>query len=1002
MISMFRTLFVTLLLCISFFAFGQYGEGFDQGTWQQKDSMIATLYQGGAYKVVEGLIEAAYEKEKNKSERTDEAMAVFSMWQGLKFLTQNQLDEAASYLSESIALFKSLPEGFYSDRFRDALLNQADLQGEQGQAEYQLNSLDEALTLMKAHEQSNPSDIHDILIQAIEIGITNGLIDRAEAYGRQALSHAQASFGNQSNQYFQALLTLGKVYQARDETRRASNLILQSNELAKQYLPMNDLSRIYYASNAVSVLKQLGRITDAESEYNQMIKFFESFPQHKDQNVYPALLDELGAFHEERGDLEKAQEHYNQANILFALRLESSDPTYIKSQINMGNIFRKQRKFTEAQVYYDDALKKIELLYGQKSWSEAVLRDHLASIYLEQKQYDRALQQQNMVLDIAQITWGPNHQAVATAMLETGKIHQLLDNSDSAKMHIEAAVDKLSQLYGSHNFDVYGARSTLASIYRTADPSKALSEYAKIVEFISYSVKNILPLYPVGDQQLFINDFRRTEGELQALVTENSSLAGGTEILHKLSLNLKEADHQPNLASMISFIKNPSSELSTNFNHWQQLRKKILESQTMTLAERKAQDIEVEQLAGRLRQIQSEILPTANMEDYSTVSEIATIKSRLPLGSTLVDFYPKMILEENQWTSSPDQYLVFITDKTHEDRLVQITLDKSVLEESKQNKQTSLYQQIWKPLLPYVKTNNIFVYPAGYLHNVSFNGLISEDGDFLIDHFDFSIISSAGDLQPSSRSKSLQQFLAVGNIDYYDLEIDTTHQNSRFSLSIPVDHIAASEYRSDHSLSQNPSSLQELQTVQQLLSKKKKGVNLLTNKSASKSQFVSSNKNANVDAVHLSVPHFYVSADSSFSSGDDDGTHIGLVFSGAQSAWDSDANETTVQDNGLLTSMELSSLSLEHIQLVVLSTTDFSVELSGTSMAILKNSLLNAGVEHALISLVQLPEKDRVTYFTLFYKNLLKYNDVKIAYKKTLLKLKKKYRPELWSNFVLI
>ena len=1005
LIQQFSLIFFLLLFTI----IQSIGQSFDEASWQQKDSMIATLYQGGAINVIGGMIGEAYQIEKEKDVQNQEALAIFSMWQGIRYLSEHNPDEAEPFLAEAIQLFASLPNSS-APRHRDALLNMADLQMQKGNTQESISMVEKALQIMEQDIAAQPSIYLATLLQAVEASIQTGAYVKAEEFSRKALNHAQKNFSNQSDEYFRALQSVGKTYLAQGETRRASNLILQAYELAKKYLPEDDLNRIFYGNNAVTILKKLGRYRSAEQTYQEMLQFFEDNPSFKNDNLFPALLDDIGTFYEEQGDLAQAYEYFDRGNVLFALRLERTDPSYIKSQINVGNVLRKQKKFTEAESYYLDALQHIKNVYGDNSWSEAILRENLAGIYFDTEQYSKSLEQREIFKEISELVWGPNHQEFATALFNLGRTHAKLGNLQQAKEFQETSWTKLTKLYGDVHLRVYEVSKSLAELYEVENPVMAIDHYNNAVEFVHYYCRNILPLYTSADRALIMQDFNQLLARFSAFILNQSEQTSSAIIsLQNAFLNYKQVSQIPDLGAMATKFTAPSPELRKMYGQWQTLRQEIIDAHALTIAQRKERDLDLDQLCSQINTLQMKMLPSFNSKNCQSIIQIKNIneiKLSLKANDVLVDFNEILTYNSTSQTYSRNgTYLAFVTPGLSETKLVSINLNKNVLETDQLSNQSSYASQIWQPLSTLIPPKSrIIICPDGALHKVSFYMLPTQDGKMLINQHNICIVANLKSARLTSTSTTASKVLMMGATDYYQNNTDTSTQQASFLLKINPLDIATQDVRSTQQFTQTINSPLEINTLSAQLNKKKKSVDIKIGKEASKNELHRSLEVNTFQVLHITTSAFLID--------DSDSTNYylpatsfdrtGLALAGAHTAWSTDTIGPEVMDDGLLTSAEIQTLPLLQTELVVLPAVSGNLSTDGVALSVLKHAFIQAGAKNVIFSLWPLSEKDRLPFLQLFYKNLAKSSNVDQAFRKTQLNLKKKYDAKYWAGYQLV
>ncbi|MCB0686593.1 MAG: CHAT domain-containing protein, partial [Saprospiraceae bacterium] len=658
---------------------------------------------------------------------------------------------------------------------------------------------------------------------------------------------------------------------------------------------------------------------------------------------------------------------------------------------------------------YQDALQHSVDLYGEKSWSEATLRDDLGSIYFELGRFDASLAERKKVKEIAEVIWGPNHQEFAYALLNLGKTYAKVGDIASARENLETAFSKLTKLFGENHFRIYDSAKELAIFYEEVDSKAALEKYEIAGNFIINYMKEVMPLLASIDRTEFKNEFSQLMGRFAHFTFENNStLPEAVEGLQNILLNYKSVKQIPDLAGMSSYFKNPSSDLRKSFSKWQTVRQQIVNAQSMTIAEQKESDLNITALLDQLAQIQKEILPVFNSVNYinSTPTEINRIKTRIGANDAIIDFYeiPIFDKENNKTDNSPGNYYVFVTPgRSASSKLINIRLNKNTLETEQLNNQRNYYTQIWQPIESETGTSEkLFICPDGFIHKVSFYSLPTSGDELLADQHEIFIYNDLAKLSINDIKTNADQFFVAAVPDYYAGDQLDLEDVPNLMLRINPVEIAPDSIRTEYQINQLPASMAEINTLTTIFTKKKKAVEIKNSKEASKLNIHKALKERSWPVMQWSLPLFYVPAvDSLEAPGTFNPFHCGFALAGSQTAWKNDSLPAEVQDDGLLTAEELYTLELSGTDLLVLPLISTSSTMNGQALFSLKKAFFDAGVDELIYTLWPLSETDRTSFLQLFYKNLLKSGSIDQAFAKTQSKFRKKSDARVWGGIVL-
>lgn len=981
-----RRSLVFQLLLIGFIPFSiveAQVQGFDTYSWQQKDSVIATLFYGGALNVCDVLIKDAYQAELGKTDKDDRAMAVFSTWQGVRHMAHQQLDSATQFLQEALDIYNEHP-AMQDSAYRDVLLNLGDVLSSTGSQEDASILYQRSIAFMDAHEISNKPLYLNSLTGIISLELQMGNHDKAEEFGRKALGFAQNEFGEKTDEYISALTNLGRVYQSKGQSRRASNVILQAYELSKINLPKDHTNRLLYASNAGDIYASLGRQTSEGEVYDEMLQFFEDNPSEQETSLYPMILNRKATWFEAQGNLEEAYDYFNKANILLSLRTERTSAEYIQSEVNMARILRKQEKYLEAEGYYQSALQYAPKLYGEDSWSMAVLHENLGDMYIEMMDYANALKHLQAAVSLFEGHMKDQDPSYAFVLQKLGNAHLKSGLDSLAEDNLAHAQNILVDIYGASHPAVFTNGLKLSKFYWTRNRNKTIDYLRDCKNYALKTLDETLPFLN-GPERGFIYQ------DVQELINLYTSLAvndgGEMDILDELSeivAAFKTAKAKTNVAAVATYMGRPSSSFRKDYNAWQQLRKQIIDAKN---APEDAQT-EVANLITEAQKLQSNLLPGFKGSGKSDLSA-AGVRQLLKSDAVFLDFFSARTYdsESESYDERASFYALLNPGQQSNSKIIELTLNQNALLTSQARNQAAYYEQLWSPIESELTgINELFISAAEDLNRISFSSLPTKDGGFVFDDFKIHRLTSAAGISRRQDPLPSKEAVFFGNPDFSEA-LDSSMAASQ-SWLVPMASIGSKKMLDQVRFSSITASESEVRTMASMLDKKKWKTTTFVLGEANKTNFQNSLITGK-GIMHLATKFYFLDSDTTGESQ----FRSGFGLAGAKSGWSSD------HATGVVSSLELSSMDLSKFDLAILG---YHEVKSGTALASLQGALHAAGVKNTLVSLWDVPSEGRKLFFSLFYKNLTKGQSVSTAFYNTKKKLRKKSDPIIWGGFVLM
>ena len=310
-----------------------------------------------------------------------------------------------------------------------------------------------------------------------------------------------------------------------------------------------------------------------------------------------------------------------------------------------------------------------------------------------------------------------------------------------------------------------------------------------------------------------------------------------------------------------------------------------------------------------------------------------------------------------------------------------------------------LYSKIWDKIHPYIKAKDkVFFSPMGLMNLMNIELLTDCNGRTAAENYNLYRVSSTRKIITRRDYRDIHNVVSFGGIDYEDAQ-----EYAKVMNDINT--------RGNWAYLQN--TLFETERIDHLLTGK--GVNVVsyTQSNATEDAFKHLDE-SKIDVVHVASHGYYIHPSRRasipyFANSENTRTipdelfYSGIILSGGQKAWIEKTFEPSNND-GILSSYEISKLDLHNVRLVVLSACETALgDNLFDGIYGLQRAFKKAGVESILMSLWKIDDKATAEYMSLFYEKIADGCSPHEAYMSTVLLMKEKYKdPYYWASFILL
>lgn len=261
------------------------------------------------------------------------------------------------------------------------------------------------------------------------------------------------------------------------------------------------------------------------------------------------------------------------------------------------------------------------------------------------------------------------------------------------------------------------------------------------------------------------------------------------------------------------------------------------------------------------------------------------------------------------------------------------------------------------------------------------------------------------DLKINSESYYLRKIRGIEGTNV-KLKINRKSGNSNFEVSIT--RVVSSIAKPQKIFEYLPGTNSEILEIEKILKEKSKNQKIYTQNEGNETNLKNVN---NPSILHIATHSFYndpKNQNGIFTGIDPEDYYVspflfnGLVMSGTNDFY---KNEMTLKkENGFVNGLEISLLSLKNTDLTVVSGCESGQGVHGIGEGVcgLKEAFFRAGVKNLILAKFKITDQATQEFFKIFYKDLIKTDNLELAFKNAKLEIIKKFgHPYYWSAFQL-
>ena len=857
--------------------------------------------------------------------------------------------------------------------------------------------LKEALEIhQKFFGREHPSTANN-LVNLAALYQAMGDYPKAEPLFKEALEIRQKVLGREQSVTAGSLNDLAALYQAMGNYPKAEPLFKEALEIRLKLLGREHPDTGSSLNNLATLYQAMGDYAKAEPLFKEALEISLKVLGRERPDTATSLSN-LAALYEEMGDYAKAEPLFKEALETCQKVFGREHPDTAMSLNNLGELYRVMGDYPKAEPLFKEALEIRQKVLGREHSVTSGSLNNLAGLYEDMGDYGKAEPLYKEALQIRQKVLGHEHPFTAISLNNLALLYTEEGDLAEAEPLYKEALEIFQKVLGGDHPLTATSLNNLA--YLELDLGK--TQEAKRLGQLGYAagIKAFSQILSFGseDQRLA---YQRLQDPytLFAVLGENDPFLAGA-VLHHKGVVLDSIIEDRLLAE--TGKDEASRELVDQLNAKKgmvaQLSLRTTAASPKEASERiQALEQEVENIEGKLARQGTDL----GQARRALSIRVEDVKEALPNDTVLVEYvryshylgkskfeshYGAIVLSAvapPRWIALGNARNIEATLKRYQ-RLVRKASDDEIAAILRK-----VYNEVWEPVeqtFP-TGTNRVVVSPDGELNFLSFATLLDPEKGFVAEKYLIQYVTSGRDLLREPQPTLSKQVIVMAN-PKFDRDIQLARDDPPSEDSSVL---RGSEKRDIEDLSFEELEGTEKESAQLLL---KFGHWGWQARSFSGSDV---NKRALLDLhspyiLHLATHGFFETEDSSSEANQNEFQspgvrsdltksrffknpmhRSGLALAGANTtiaAWKR-GEAPPIEDDGILTAEDVSTLDLKGTWLVTLSACDTGSgeARAGEGVMGLRRGFVEAGAQNLLMSLWPISDEFTVQIMSDFYES---------------------------------
>lgn len=794
--------------------------------------------------------------------------------------------------------------------------------------------------------------------------------------------------------YAQTITDLGLLYQSRGRYTKAKPLDEQAISLHEKG---DNKGMIIVSINNNAVLKkETGFYTDAEKEFKKAL----GLAKEQDDALATALIyNNLAMTYLDMNKLKDSESAMTTSIEKASGVLKDNSSNFIKLQINLANIYRFEKKYTESEDIYKKAITIKEKKLGAHP-DLAHLKKGLAQLYMEMGKTGEVEKLLQSAYDINKKKLGEKNPATVATQQELANFYRFTNNTPKAMELITKVVAAKKEIYGDSHPNYIQALEDLAlTQWQANNISETKANYKLVIDNTLSYINTFFDALNENEKTLY---WEKTNTRLQryySFVHANyKNDAELTKQFYNTVVNTKGflLNNSSKIRNIISLSTDES--LKMTYSQWLETKENLNQAYQLSKEELTQENVNLDSLKRRADELERELSQKSALFKESTNEKpvtYETIQKLLKPNENAIE-----IVELNEYKNgfTGKQNYVALALSPSDLKFVELGDGKTIQSAINAFREKTInikpeneaYGLTWKVLDEQLKgVTRIYLSLDGAYHQLSINALKDASGKYLVDKYTLLFAGNTKDV-----------------VDIKQNESASVKPGTAFMIGNPL-------YGKHEMIAQLPGTEAEVKNITKLLVSYKVKTTSLYGDKATEAKIKEINSPS---ILHIATHGYFLEDVSQMETTKVLGVDIsaakenpllrsGVLLANCDNVFDENFRPSPNSENGILTAYEAMSLSLDKTDLVVLSAceTGLGSVKQGEGVYGLQRAFLIAGAKSIVMSLWSVSDDATMQLMTLFYNNYAKSGNKTQAFSDAIKQLKVKHKePFYWSAFVML